>query len=368
MNEATERQVSEMTTSNQENRASSRLADVAARAGVSVGTASKALNGQGALSPQTRARVIVAAEELGFVPNALARSLQRGRSFTVGLIASDVVGRFSIPVMLGVEDTLGAGRIAVIFCDGRGDPIREDHYLKSLLSRRVDGIIVAGGQCDPRPPVGPEIPVPTVYAWTPSTGPLDLSVVPDHEGGALLAVRHLLGTGRQRIGHVTGPPQFRSVELRAKGAAAALAEAGHDFAPPGVLYGDWSEAWGRQAAAILVGECPDLDAAFCGNDEIARGVADGLRDVGRSVPGDVAIIGFDNWEIMSAHARVPISTVDMNLHEVGRTAAQRLLEAINGRPSHGTELLPCQLVLRESTGLSAGARGQFPCPTKGGQA
>jgi LacI family transcriptional regulator len=333
-----------------------RLVDVATRAGVSVGTASKVLNGQGALRPETRTKVLAAAEELGFLPNALARSLLRGRSFTVGLIASDVVGRFSIPVMLGVEDTLGAGRIAVLFCDGRGDPIREEHYLWSLLSRRVDGIIVAGGQTDPRPPIGQRIPVPVVYAWTPSTDPMDASVVPDHEGGAYAAVRHLIGTGHRKVGHVTGPAQFRSVELRVDGALRALQEEGLELAPPGVLYGDWSEAWGRQAAAILERSSPGLDAVFCGNDEIARGVADGLRDLGRRVPDDVALIGFDNWEIMSAHARVPLSTVDMNLHEVGRTAAQRLLSAINGGKAHGVECLPCQLLARESTGLKAAPR------------
>jgi LacI family transcriptional regulator len=318
---------------------------------VSIGTASKALNNQGALRPQTRARVVSAAEELGFVPNALARNLLQGRSFTVGLIASDVVGRFSIPVTLGVEDTLGAGRIAVLFCDGRGDPIREEHYLRSLLSRRVDGIIVAGGQSDPRPPIAGRLPVPVVYAWTPSTDPMDVSVVPDHEGGAYSAVRHLLGTGHRQVGHVTGPHQFRSVALRTEGALRALSENGLELALPGVLYGDWSEAWGRQAAAVLVSSCPDLDAVFCGNDEIARGVADGLRDLGRRVPDDVALMGFDNWEIMSAHARVPLSTVDMNLHEVGRAAAQRLLQAINGGTRHGIEYLPCQLVVRESTGV-----------------
>jgi LacI family transcriptional regulator len=287
---------SETSMSSQETKAPARLADVAARAGVSVGTASKVLNRRGALRPETRARVLSAAEELGFVPNALARSLLSGRSFTVGLVASDVVGRFSIPVMLGVEDTLGAGRIAVLFCDGRGDPIREDHYVRSLLSRRVDGIIVAGGQTDPRPPIGRAIPVPVVYAWTPSTDPMDTSVVPDHETGAYAAVRHLLGTGHRRVGHVTGPHQFRAVELRAAGAIRALEELGLGLVPPGVLYGDWSEAWGRQ---------------------------------------------------------VPLSTVDMDLHEVGRTAAQRLLEAIDGRKSHGIEFLPCRLLARESTDLIA---------------
>lgn len=321
------------------------------------------LNGHAGLSPATRARVATAAEELGFVPNGLARSLVRGRSFTVGLIASDVVGRFSIPVLLGVEDALSAGRIAVIFCDGRGDHIREDHYLRSLLSRRVDGIIVAGGQTDPRPPIGQRLPVPVVYAWTPSSDPRDASVVPDHEGGAHVAVRHLLGIGRQRVGHVTGPEHFRSVELRAKGARRALSEAGLQVAPPGVLNGAWSEAWGRQAGAILVRHCPDLDGVFCGNDEIARGVADGLRDVGRRVPEDVAVIGFDNWEIMSAHARVPLSTIDMDMHEVGRVAAQRLLESINGVAAHGVQYLPCQLVARDSTGLQAAPMGAvFPTP------
>ena len=339
--------------SDQETRGPSRLADVAARAGVSIGTASKALNGQGGLRPQTRAKVLSAAEELGFLPNALARSLLRGRSFTVGLIASDVVGRFSIPVMLGVEDTLGAGRIAVLFCDGRGDPIREEHYLGSLLSRRVDGIIVAGGQTDPRPPIGRRIPVPVVYAWTPSTDPMDVSVVPDHEGGAYTAVRHLLGTGHQRVGHVTGPRQFRSVELRAQGALRALGEDGLELAPPGVLYGDWSEAWGRQAAAILQRSCPDLDAVFCGNDEIARGVADGFATSADGYRTTWRSSGSTTGRSCQPTARVPLSTVDMNLHEVGRTAAQRLLHAINGGTVHGVEYLPCQLLARESTGLRA---------------
>ena len=186
---------------------------------------------------------------------------------------------------------------------------------------------------DPRPPIGGGIPVPVVYAWTPSTDPMDTSVVPDHEAGAYAAVRHLLGTGHQQVGHVTGPRQFRAVELRAAGAIRALADDGLELAPPGVLYGDWSEAWGRQAAAILARSCPEVDAVFCGNDEVARGVAEGMRDLGRRIPEDVALVGFDNWEIMSAHARVPLSTVDMDLHEVGRTAAQRLLEAIDGHRS-----------------------------------
>src|SRR6267154_2209520 len=140
------------------------ISDVARLAGVSPGTVSKALNGRGALSLGTIARIQQAAEQLGYQPNALARGLLAGRSFTVGLITTDSFGRFSIPVMLGVEDALGAGQISVFLCDGRGDPIREQHYIRTLLARRVDGIIVTGRRADPRQPIATGLPVPVVYA------------------------------------------------------------------------------------------------------------------------------------------------------------------------------------------------------------
>ena len=271
------------------------IADVASLAEVSVGTASKALNGRGQLRAQTRERVLAAADQLGFHPNALARGLLAGRSFTVGVITTDSFGRFSIPVMLGVEDALGAGQISVFLCDGRGDPIREQHYIRTLLARRVDGIIVTGRRADPRAPIASGLPVPVVYAMTQSTDPTDCSLVPDDFGGGRLAIEHLLATGRTRIGHITGPDRFLATRLRADGARSALAEAGLELAGPRVLTGEWSEEWGRQAAHILLLAQPDVDAIFCGSDQIARGVADSLRESGRRVPADIALVGFDNW-------------------------------------------------------------------------
>src|ERR1700723_1754506 len=142
------------------------IRDVAADAGVSIGTASKALNGQGKLRDETRERVAEAAQRLGFAPNTLAQALLTGRSFTVGLITNDSFGRFSIPVMLGAEDALQTGQIAVLLCDGRDDLIREQHYVRTLLARRVDGIMITGRRTDPRPPLGTDLPVPTVYAMS----------------------------------------------------------------------------------------------------------------------------------------------------------------------------------------------------------
>jgi LacI family transcriptional regulator len=333
------------------------ITDVARLAGVSPGTASKALNGRGGIRPTTIERIQQAAETLGYQPNALARGLLTGRSFTVGLVTTDSFGRFSIPVMQGAEDALGPGSIAVILCDSRDDRIREQHFLRMLLQRRVDGIIVTGRRQDPREPIGRDLPVPAVYAMTCSTDPGDLSHIPDDAGGGAMAMRHLLSTGRTRIGHVTGPRRFAAARDRAKAAETVLASAGLQMAGESPLFGEWSEEWGRQAADVLLRSAPNLDAVFCGSDQIARGAADAVRDAGKRVPDDVALVGFDNWQVMAASCRPPLTTVDMNLRELGLVAGERLLAAIDGRPSAGLHKLPCSLVLRESSRPRNRARG-----------
>lgn len=327
--------------------------DVALLAGVSTGTASKALNGRGQLRDETRERVQAAAQQLGFRPNDLAKSLIRGRTFTVGLLTSDSFGRFGIPVMQGIEDALGAGSIAVYLCDARGDRVRERHYVDSLLSRRVDGIIVSGRRADPRPPLGVPPSVPVVYAYAQSTSPDDLAIVPDDVHGGRLATEHLARAGRRRLAHVTGPARFEAVQLRFDGARRAVEEAGLELPSKRVLTGAWSEAWGREAAGLLLAEHRDVDAIFCGNDQIARGVADALREAGVQVPDDVAIVGYDNWEILAAATRPPLTSVDQGLEGVGRTAARLLLARIEGERENGVLRLPCSLVVRESSGFSS---------------
>jgi LacI family transcriptional regulator len=324
------------------------IRDVAAEAGVSIGTASKALNGQGKLRAETRERVAEAAQRLGFAPNTLAQALLAGRSFTVGLITTDSFGRFSIPVMLGAEDALGTGQVSVFMCDTRDEPSRERRYIETLTARQVDGLIVTGRRIEPRPPVvaGPGIPV--VYAMTQPAGRDGPAVLPDDEGGGRVAAEHLLAAGRRRIGHITGPERFLAARKRAAGFGAALAAQG--LAPHGgVRFGEWSERWGREAAGRLLASDRDADAIFCGSDQIARGVADTLRAAGRRIPEDVALVGFDNWEPMALGAQPPLSSVDMCLEEVGRAAAELLLAAIGGEPSRGVRTVPCRLVVRESS-------------------
>jgi LacI family transcriptional regulator len=324
------------------------IRDVAAEAGVSIGTASKALNGQGKLRAETRERVAEVAQRLGFAPNTLAQALLAGRSFTVGLITTDSFGRFSIPVMLGAEDALGTGQVSVFMCDTRDDPERERRYVEMLAARRVDGLIVAGRRVEPRPPVAAGPGIPVIYAMTQPTGDGGPAVLPDDRGAGRTAAGHLLSAGRRRIGHITGPDRFLAARQRAAGFGGALAAAGLEPAG-GVRFGEWSERWGREAAGRLLADQPGLDAVFCGSDQIARGVADTLREAGRDIPGDVAVVGVDNWEPMALGAQPPLTSVDMCLEEIGHQAAGMLLAAIAGEPERGVRTVPCRLVVRESS-------------------
>lgn len=301
-----------------------RIADVAELAGVSVSTVSKALNDTGQLREDTRTRVKEAASTLGFVAGASGRGPADARTYTVGLLTTDSFGRFTIPLLMGVEDALAAGRMAIILCDTRDDVLRERHYLQSLQERRVDGLIITGRTTDPRPSIG--LAIPTVYAFSPSDDPDDFAVVADEGGGAAAAAEHLLAMGSRRITHVTGPARHHSATLRAAAAENALGDA--LIAP--TQFGHWSEEWGRSAVDMLLASHPDVDGFCCGSDQIARGVTDRLRERGIGVPDQVRVTGFDNWEVMALASRPPLTTVDMELTELGRLAGSTLLDLVEG--------------------------------------
>nr|WP_295883810.1 LacI family DNA-binding transcriptional regulator [uncultured Devosia sp.] len=327
------------------------IRDVAQRAGVSIGTASKALNDNGRLKTETRERVIAAAQELGFRPNSLAQSLHRTRSMTVGVLSTDSFGRFAFPIIEALEERLAEHGIAIFMCNATDDPAREKQHLDQLLGKRIDGLLVTGRRMDKRPPVAvPGQTMPVIYVFSQADDPEALCLLPDDYGGALLGVQHLAGIGRKRIAHVTGPESFEAVALRHRGYRDALAAAGLHEIDGYYLNGKWSEAWGREAVASLFdGKAEVPDALFCGNDQIARGVTDALRERGVTVPDQVAVVGFDNWDVMTLAARPPLSSIDMNLRELGQLAGERLISMIAGERLKGVERLPCSLVVRQSS-------------------
>ena len=328
------------------------IRDVARIAEVSIGTASKALNAGGRLRQETRDKVLTVAREIGYRPNDLAQSLHRAKSRTIGIISNDSFGRFTFPIVEALEERLADEGVAVFMCNATDDPARERQHLDQLLGKRIDGLVVSARRADKRLPIGPFAHgLPVVYVFSQADDPDALCLLPDDEGGAALAVEHLAGRGRTRIAHVTGPEHFEAVRLRRNGYFEALATAGLARIDGFYLSGNWSEAWGRDAVARLFdGPAVPPDALFCGNDQIARGMADALRERGIAVPSDVAIVGFDNWDVMALAARPPLSSIDMNLKALGREAGDRLIDMIAGKRVSGVQRRPCSLVVRESSG------------------
>ncbi|GAA1558737.1 LacI family DNA-binding transcriptional regulator [Dactylosporangium maewongense] len=330
-------------------RARATLTDVAKRAGVSVATASKALNSRDEVAPATRRRVQQAAEELAFYPNVLARGLVSGNTRTIGLLTDELTSaRFAIPVLLGAENALGNEQMSVLLCDARGDAIRRRHYIQTLLARQVDGFIILGDANDLRQSLTRDIPIPVVYAYCESDNPADLSVIADDAGGARLAAEHLVALGRKRIAHITGDDTYRAARDRAAALREVLDSAGLPLIGD-PLFGQWSQRWGRHAAARLLSAHPDIDAIFCGNDQIASGAADTLRELGRHVPDDVALVGYDNWEVFATECRPPLTTVDLNLEQLGATAVGQLFAILDGETRSGVVRQPGRLVVRGST-------------------
>ena len=322
--------------------------DVAKAARVSTATASKALNDSGRMAQETRDRIKRVALELGFRPNSLARSLTRKRSFTVGLLTNDTYGRFTLPVMAGISEGLIDHGVSVFLCAVEDNSDLAKTHVEAMLDKQVDGIIATGKSIDKPLPVDLSgLPVPVVYALT--AGPSDgVTLLPDDRQGAAEAVRHLIAQGRRRIAHITGPSDFKVVHERAL-ACAEMLSAATRAKDMGTLFGSWSERWSHQAIETLWSASEKPDGIFCGNDQIARGVVDALRERGVSVPRDVSIVGFDNWEIVAKETRPPLTTVDMNLKELGRQAGLALVRLVNGEAvEKGVWKLPCSLIVRSS--------------------
>lgn len=320
---------------------------VARAAGVSISTASKALNGKGRMRPETRKRVEQVARSLDYRSNRSAVLFDE-RTYTVGLLTRDGYGRFTPALLGGVEDALSADLHSLLLCDARRDAVRERHYVDALAERRVDGLIVTGRVTDLAPRVGRDLPFPVIYAYATSSDERDTSITVDDEHGGRLAARQLIRQGCKRIAHLTGPISYLAVRDRIVGARCALAEAGLELPDSHIVHGGFSEEAGFTAVPELLRRLPDLDGIFCGNDQIARGAADALARLGKRVPDDIALVGFDNWTLLAAATRPPLTTIDMNLYQLGLAVGRTLLESIDNGLRPGVRKLPCSIAVRAS--------------------
>ena len=323
------------------------LADVAAAAGVSMATASKALADRYDVALKTKERVQKVAEELAFSPNMLARGLLGGKTQSVGIITNDLDGRFAPSIMKGAEDALGADSSHVIMCNSRGNPELELHHAKALLGRRVDGLLVVGDEPEPRGPLQLRTRVPVVYVYAPCSEPLSTSIVCDNVETARTATNSMIMSGRRHIAHIGGPATASAAKDRAEGTRLAVEASGLELVGRAALWGDWSQTWGWEATGKLLDGNDPVDAIVCGDDQIARGAREQLEARRLRVPEDVALVGFDNWAVLSGVGRHPFSTMDMNLVELGQAAARAVAQR---DLVPGIHKLPGTLVDRGTTG------------------
>ena len=332
------------------------MKDVASLAGVAVGTVSNVLNHPDLVRPLTRARVEAAMEQLGFIPNGSARQLRAGRSRCLGLVVLDVTNPFFTEVARGVEDYAQAAGYAVILCNSDEADDKERRYLRVLEEQRVRGILIT-----PVHGRAPELRrirergTPVVLLDRPGSAGQCSVAVDDRRGGEI-AVSHLLGLGHRRIALVNGPVAIRQCADRRRGALRAVERAGLD--PAAVLTEVTVPAMNARAGAAaadeLLGRGPRPTAVFGTNDMLALGLLRRLGQAGVAVPGDLAVVGYDDIEF-AADAAVPLTSVRQPKYQLGRAAAELLLDEAD-RPDqheHRRIVFKPELVARASSGAAA---------------
>lgn len=343
------------------------IKDIAARAGVSFQTVSKVLKGKGAVSAETRAWILDVAEQLGYVPNALARGLVSQRTGTIGVVASDFRDYVLAQFVVGAEREARRQGQCVIVGSIDEEGTDSERYIRILIERRVDGILLAAPQLEQNQSVGEilrgKLPVVSIH-HVPGEG---IVMVGSHQSQTgFIATQHLLELGHWRIGTIVGPKNRRVVQSRLRGYQRALQTMSIEYAPELVEEGNWEVDGGYAAAQCLLKRVPDLTAIFVQNDTMAIGVLSALHNLGRRVPEDCAVVGCDDIPL-AAHTIPALTTVHLPFYETGEIAMRVLLDLIvNQAIGTGDAQLvspPVHLVRRASTGWSvehAGADSSLP--------
>jgi len=327
--------------------------DVAATAGVSLGTVSNVLNRPDRVSRATRLRVEEAMAELGYVRNESARQLRVGRSRTLAYVMLDATNPFFTDVAQGIEQAAEESGLSLFMCNSDSLPARESAYLDRLEQQRVQGVLIT--PIDPDAPGLDDLPrrgTPVVIVDRIRNSDSHCSVAVDDVLGGELAVNHLLEMGHERIAFVGGPTSLGQVRDRREGALKALTDAGVAADRlTSIETAALSVAEGRAAGERLAGLPSEVrpTAAFCANDLVALGLLQQCVASGTQVPRDLAIVGYDDIDFAAA-AAVPLTSVRQPRRRLGQTAAELLLDdATNPEHRHQQILFTPELVVRAST-------------------
>jgi len=332
---------------------------IAGELGVSITTVSKVLNNREDIGHATRARVLAKVAELGYQPNAVARSLTLRRTHTLGVVIPDLMHSFFVEIVAGLEAAASARGYGLLLCSSNEDPAKERQELDMLRQRQVDGIVLgsanASGNTDLLERLSSlGIALVMIDRDDHPDVRCDRVVTDDHEVGRL-ATAHLIDQGRRAIAHITGT-QVVHAKRRAEGYRAALKAAGMKARTDWVVRGGFKEGDGYRGMKKLLamaGAKPRVDAVFAANDPSAIGAMKAIWDAGLRVPDDIAIVGAGDIALGDL-LRVPLTTVSWSREEQGRTAAELLLDRIEAGPDVPARarrvVIPPRIVVRRSSG------------------
>ena len=323
------------------------MVDVARLAGVSHQTVSRVLNGHPNVSPETRAGVLAAIRDLGYRPNAAARTLVTGRTNTLGVISFDTTLYGPASMLYGIERAAHPGYSVMIASLPAFDRRSLPEAVERFLSQAAEGIIVIAPETSAVAALaGLAAGIPLVAVGCGTSAPLP-SVAIDNSAGAAQATRHLLDLGHQTVHYIGGPDSWLDAQERMEGWRATLRAA---RAPePDLMRGDWSARSGYEIGHRLAA-MPDVTAVLCANDAMALGLLRALAERGRQVPGDVSVVGFDDMP-EAAFFRPPLTTIRQDFGELGRRALHMLIDSIAGERSLQPALpITPDLVVRASAG------------------
>ncbi|WP_455354572.1 LacI family DNA-binding transcriptional regulator [Streptomyces sp. SYSU K217416] len=330
------------------------LEEVAARAGVGRGTVSRVINGSPRVSDHTRAAVEAAVAELGYVPNRAARALAANRTDAIALVVPEPETRFFAEpyfseVLRGVGAALAETELQLLLTFA-GDDSKRRKLAQYLAAHRVDGVLLVSVHADdPLPDLLDQLGIPAVVSGRRSAREPLASVDSDNFGGARAAVAHLAGRGRRTIATITGRLDVYAAQCRLDGYRQALAGAGLAADELLIAPADFTEEGGRRAMAELLERRPDLDAVFAASDVMAAGARQVLREAGRRIPDDVALVGFDDSAV-ARHMDPALTSVRQPIEEMGRSMAGVLLQEMAGRAAERPQIvLPTELVVRASS-------------------
>lgn len=329
------------------------MSDVAKLAEVSRTTVSFVINDvpNANIPPETQARVWAAVEELGYRANAMAKGLRTSRSNVLGFITDDIdTTTFAIDIIKGAQHTALKYDKMLLLVDTEGNPEVEKTVFEMMIRWQVEGIIFATSY---HRSVNPAIdlhylPSVLVDCFTPDG--LLPSVIPDEVQGGRLATETLLRKGHRRIGFINGLAHFSASQGRLEGYKQALAAYGIPFDSDLVRDGNWWQASGYDQTKALMQLADRPTALFCANDFMAMGAYDALRELKLAIPNDVAVIGFDNREVVAAHLHPPLTTIALPYREMGEWAVEHLIKHTDQNNTSKPErvLLACPLIERKS--------------------